>query len=67
MTVDISPQEKQADPVFTGRIDLLYALGRHYLSLPFAVFCVPATMVAGRAPGILPLVQIGRASCRERV
>jgi len=58
MTVDISPQEKQADPVFTGRIDLLYALGRHYLSLPFAVLCVPATMVAGRAPGILPLVPL---------
>jgi signal transduction histidine kinase/HPt (histidine-containing phosphotransfer) domain-containing protein len=58
MSLDISPQEKQADPVFTGRIDLLYALGRHYLSLPFAVLCVPATMVAGHAPGILPLVPL---------
>jgi signal transduction histidine kinase/HPt (histidine-containing phosphotransfer) domain-containing protein len=58
MTVTFSPQEKQADPVYTGRIDLLYALGRHYLSLPFAVLCVPATMVAGRAPGILPLVPL---------
>jgi len=58
MTVDTSPQEKQSDPVFAGRIDLLYALGRHYLSLPFAVLCVPATMVAGRAPGVLPLVPL---------
>ena len=53
MSLDISPQEEQADPVFAGRIELLYRLGRHYLSLPFAVLCVPATMVAGRAPGIL--------------
>ena len=58
MSLDISPQEKQADTVFAGRIDLLYALGRHYLSLPFAVLCVPATMVAGRTPGILPLVPL---------
>ena len=58
MTVSISPQEKQADPVFAGRIDLLYALGRHYLSLPFAVLCVPATMAAGHAPGILPLMPL---------
>ena len=50
MSLDISPQEKQADPVFAGRIDLLYALGRHYLSLPFAVLCVPATLIAGHAP-----------------
>ena len=60
MTVTFPPQEKQADPVFAGRIDLLYALGRHYLSLPFAVLCVPATMVAGHAPGILPLVPSAR-------
>src|SRR5215475_14386899 len=58
MTVELSPQEKQADPVFAGRIDLLYALGRHYLSLPFAVLCVPATMAAGNGPGILPLVPL---------
>jgi signal transduction histidine kinase/HPt (histidine-containing phosphotransfer) domain-containing protein len=58
MTVGNSPQQKQADPVFAGRIDLLYALGRHYLSLPFAVLCVPATMVAGHAPRILPLMPL---------
>jgi signal transduction histidine kinase len=58
MSLDISPQEEQADPVFAGHIELLYRLGRHYLSLPFAVLCVPATMVAGHAPGILPLVPL---------
>ncbi len=58
MSLDISPHAKQADPVFAGRIDLLYGLGRHYLSLPFAALCVPATMVAGRAPGVLPLLPL---------
>jgi len=58
MTVRISPQAKQADTVFAGRIDLLYALGRHYLSLPFAALCVPATIVAGQKPGILPLLPL---------
>ena len=27
--------EKDAAAIFAGRIDILYALGRHYLSLPF--------------------------------
>ena len=58
MTVNSSPQQKQADPVFAGRIDLLYALGRHYLSLPFAVLCVPATMLAGPARGTLPMMPL---------
>jgi len=58
MTVGHSPQEKQADSVFAGRIDLLYTLGRHYLSLPFAVLCVPATMAAGHGPLILPLMPL---------
>jgi len=44
--------------VFAGRIDILYALGRHYLSLPFAVLCVPATLLAGNKPGILPFVPL---------
>ena len=43
MSVEISPQENQADPVFAGRIDVLYTLGRHYLSLPFAILCVTDT------------------------
>jgi len=44
--------------VFAGRIDILYALGRHYLSLPFAVLCVPATLLAGNKPGILPFLPL---------
>jgi signal transduction histidine kinase/HPt (histidine-containing phosphotransfer) domain-containing protein len=58
MTDEILPQERPADPVFAGRIDILYALGRHYLSLPFAVLCVPATLIAGHGPSILPLMPL---------
>src|SRR6185295_864503 len=47
-----------AEQVFAGRIDVLYALGRHYLSLPFAVLCVPATLLAGSAPGIMPFTPL---------
>jgi signal transduction histidine kinase/HPt (histidine-containing phosphotransfer) domain-containing protein len=58
MTEDISPGDHSADSVFAGRIDILYHLGRHYLSLPFAVLCVPATLVAGRAPGAMPIMPL---------
>ena len=58
MTEGLTHQEKSADPVFAGRIDILYALGRHYLSLPFAVLCVPATLIARQAPSILPLMPL---------
>jgi len=58
MTDEISSQEKRSDPVFAGRIDILYALGRHYLSLPFAVLCVPATLIAGHAASVLPLMPL---------
>src|SRR5258708_26145922 len=58
MTEPNAPQERRSDPVFTGRIDILYALGRHYLSLPFAVVCVPATLMAGHPPSILPLMPL---------
>lgn len=58
MTEGLSPQEKTADPVFAGRIDILYALGRHYLSLPFAVLCVPATLIARQSPSVLPLMPL---------
>ena len=51
-----SPEESRA--VLAGRIDILYALGRHYLSLPFAVLCVPATLLAGNRPGIMPFVPL---------
>jgi hypothetical protein len=58
MTDEVSPQERPADPVFAGRIDILYALGRHYLSLPFAVLCVPATLIAHQTPSVLPLMPL---------
>jgi signal transduction histidine kinase/HPt (histidine-containing phosphotransfer) domain-containing protein len=58
MTEEMAPQEKAADQVFAGRIDILYALGRHYLSLPFAVLCVPATIIAGHSPSVLPLMPL---------
>jgi len=58
MTEEISPEGKEAEQVFAGRIDILYALGRHYLSLPFAVLCVPATVIAGHGPAILSLMPL---------
>ena len=58
MSDALSRPEKDAAAIFAGRIDVLYALGRHYLSLPFAVLCVPATLIAGRAPSVLPLMPL---------
>jgi signal transduction histidine kinase/HPt (histidine-containing phosphotransfer) domain-containing protein len=61
MTVDViaGPDEKlEAERIFAGRIEVLYALGRHYLSLPFAVLCVPATLLAGRQLGLLPVTPL---------
>ena len=47
-----------AEQVFAGRIDVLYAMGRHYLSLPFAVLCVPATLIVGNTLGMLPITPL---------
>ena len=58
MSEALSRPEKDAAAIFAGRIDILYALGRHYLSLPFAVLCVPATLIAGREPSVLPLMPL---------
>src|ERR1700761_1370984 len=58
MTEETSPEGKDAAAVFAGRIDILYAFGRHYLSLPFAVLCVPATLIAGHSPGALLLMPL---------
>jgi signal transduction histidine kinase/HPt (histidine-containing phosphotransfer) domain-containing protein len=58
MTEEPSPEGKDAAAVFAGRIDILYALGRHYLSLPFAVLCVPASLIAGHSPGALLLMPL---------
>lgn len=40
----------EARAVLAGRIDVLYTLGRHYLSLPFAALCMSATLFASSAP-----------------
>jgi signal transduction histidine kinase/HPt (histidine-containing phosphotransfer) domain-containing protein len=53
-----SSQENAKDTALTGRVAMLYAIGRHYLSLPFAVLCVPAALVGGRHLGVLPLVPL---------
>src|SRR4030088_1352462 len=61
MTVEVlaQPDEKaEAERIFSGRIEVLYALGRHYLSLPFAVLCVPATLLAGNTLGLLPVTPL---------
>src|ERR1700722_19218452 len=61
MTVEViaQPDEKaESERVFSGRIEALYALGRHYLSLPFAVLCVPATLLAGNTLGLLPVTPL---------
>src|SRR5580698_340447 len=58
MTEEIAPMENQADSVLAGRIDILYTLGRHYLCLPFAVLCVPATLIASHKPSVLPLMPL---------
>ncbi len=55
---DHAPMTAEERPVFAGRIDILYALGRHYLSLPFAVLCLPATLFSGRPPSVLPLMPL---------
>ncbi len=58
MTADTLSQRDDARQIFAGRIDVLYALGRHYLSLPFAVLCVPATLLAGNRLGFLPVTPL---------
>src|SRR5690348_792511 len=58
MTAKTLSQRDDARQIFAGRIDVLYALGRHYLSLPFAVLCVPATVLAGNKLGFLPVTPL---------
>lgn len=71
MTGPHASQGRSAEAVFAGRIDVLYHLGRHYLSLPFAVLCVPAPLIAGHRPDILPLIplmlQIAVVICAEQL
>lgn len=58
MTARILSKRNEARQVFAGRIDVLYTMGRHYLSLPFAVLCVPATLLAGNRLGFLPVTPL---------
>jgi signal transduction histidine kinase/HPt (histidine-containing phosphotransfer) domain-containing protein len=58
MTAKAVAESDDARQIFAGRIDVLYSLGRHYLSLPFAVLCVPATILAGHGLGFLPLAPL---------
>jgi len=44
--------------IFAGRMDILYALGRYYLSLPFAALAVSATLFSGAKPTILPFLPL---------
>jgi signal transduction histidine kinase/HPt (histidine-containing phosphotransfer) domain-containing protein len=58
MLRESTAREGQARAVFAGRIDILYSLGRHYLSLPFAVLSMIATLFAERAPTALIFVPL---------
>lgn len=58
MTAKATSQRDDARRIFAGRIDVLYTMGRHYLSLPFAVLCVPATVLAGNKMGFLPVTPL---------
>ena len=58
MTAKSVSQRDDARQIFAGRIDVLYTMGRHYLSLPFAVLCVPATVLAGNRLGFLPVTPL---------
>src|SRR5262245_61720700 len=44
---------------FADRVDILYTLGRHYLSLPFAALCLPTAFFSSRGPTwftVIPLL-----------
>src|SRR5215469_11077082 len=58
MTAKTMADSDDARRIFAGRIDVPYSLGRHYLSLPFAVLCVPATILAGHKMGFTLLVPL---------
>ena len=51
--------ESESRAVLAGRIDILYTLGRHYLSLPFSALCMSATLFASGRPStfiFIPLI-----------
>ncbi|MBV9331265.1 MAG: hypothetical protein JOZ55_06910 [Alphaproteobacteria bacterium] len=52
MSREIEIGDDASEAVLSGRIDILYKLGRHYLSLPFAALCMSATLFASRGPTV---------------
>lgn len=59
MSVEISHRgQTRSDAAFAGRVNVLYTLGRHYLSLTFAVLSIPATLVGGRGLSVLPIMPL---------
>ena len=59
MSTETTTVEQEAPGVFAGRIDILYKLGRHYLSLPFSALCMSATLFASSRPSayiFIPLI-----------
>ncbi len=53
-----SASEDDDRGIYAGRIEVLYALGRHYLSLPFAALCVFAKLLGSGNEGILPFLPL---------
>jgi signal transduction histidine kinase/CheY-like chemotaxis protein len=58
MTAEPSTCRDEDRGIFAGRIDILYGLGRYYLSLPFAALAVSATLFSGVHEGILPFLPL---------
>ena len=58
MSAEPSACMDKARGIFAGRIDILYALGRYYLSLPFAALAVSATLFSGGPLSILPFLPL---------
>jgi signal transduction histidine kinase/HPt (histidine-containing phosphotransfer) domain-containing protein len=50
MTAVDATEQQEARAVLGGRIDVLFNLGRHYLSLPFSALCMSATLFASSRP-----------------
>jgi len=58
MTASTPKLGDESRAAFAGRIDVLYTLGRHYLSLPFAVLCIPMTLLGRGAHSWTPLMPL---------
>jgi signal transduction histidine kinase/HPt (histidine-containing phosphotransfer) domain-containing protein len=71
MSADTVRERDSDHSIFAGRIDILYTLGRNFLSLPFAVLCVLAKLFSGGQLGIFPflplVLQIVVAVAAERL